>query len=141
MLTRLIYASTATDIVETAWIDNILKAARAFNLENDVTGLLCEGGGKFLQYIEGDRVHINELYCRLLHDRRHKDLVLLDYTPIDARTYANWSMGFVSIHNPKIHGIVTRLTHVNSFKPDELTAQQAIDLVTILKSELTQIAL
>lgn len=141
MLTRLIYASTATEIIETSMIEDILRAARDFNVKNDITGMLCEGSGRFLQYIEGDRAPINELYCRILNDRRHKNVVLLDYSTIEKRAYSNWGMGFVSVHDPKVRNIVSTLSATPVFRPEDLTSLQAIGLVTALKSQLTQIAL
>lgn len=136
MLTRLIYASRATGPVEPDVIQAILESSRRFNLQNDITGMLCEGNGKFIQYIEGEREPINALYNKLTHDVRHTDLVLLDYAQIDARSYQDWSMGFVSVRNADVLRLVEKSTQVRNFAPEELNSWQANSLINTLKSQL-----
>jgi len=55
MLVRLLYASRAVDTSPEA-IESILAQARQHNPENGITGILCYGGGIFLQAIEGGRM-------------------------------------------------------------------------------------
>ena len=59
MLVRLLYVSRAVDADPTAATESILGAARAHNLANGITGILCYGGGIFLQAIEGGRNQVN----------------------------------------------------------------------------------
>jgi len=104
--------------------------------------MLCEGAGKFMQYIEGERGDIDELYSRILSDDRHKDVVLLDYKSIDSREYADWSMGFVSTRDDRIQRLVIQATQSANFEPANLTAEQALTLIKTLKAELhTQLPL
>src|SRR5439155_17847199 len=81
MLVRLLYASRAVDTSQGA-IDEILAQSRSHNPACGVTGILCYGGGVFLQAIEGGRMAINELYGHIQRDARHKDVVLLHYEEI-----------------------------------------------------------
>ena len=39
---------------------------------------------------------INELYSRLLQDKRHHTVAMLEYAEIDERKWAQWSMGFAA---------------------------------------------
>ena len=55
MLVRLLYVSRAVDPNSTQAIDAILASARNHNLSQGITGILCYGGGIFLQAIEGGR--------------------------------------------------------------------------------------
>src|SRR5450830_398431 len=61
MLVRLLYASRVVDNSPAA-IDAILAQSRQHNPGSGITGVLCYGGGIFLQAIEGGRSAVNELY-------------------------------------------------------------------------------
>ena len=84
MLVRLLYASRAVDTTADA-IESILHQSRDHNPISGVTGVLCYGGGIFLQAIEGGRMAISELYGHIQRDKRHKDVVLLHYEEISER--------------------------------------------------------
>lgn len=98
MLVRLLYVSRAADGKVTAELtESIMAAARAYNLANGITGVLCYGGDIFMQAIEGGRDEINELYNIIGRDRRHKDVVLLHYEEIQERRFGGWTMGHVNL--------------------------------------------
>lgn len=96
MLVRLLYASRAVDTSPEA-IDAILSRSRQHNPTCGVTGILCFGGGIFLQAIEGGRMAISELYGHIQRDARHKDVVLLQYEEITERRFGGWTMGQVNL--------------------------------------------
>jgi hypothetical protein len=96
MLVRLLYASRAVDTRPEA-IESILHQSRDHNPSTGVTGVLCYGGGIFLQAIEGGRMAISELYGHIQRDIRHKDVVLLHYEEISERRFAGWTMGEVNM--------------------------------------------
>lgn len=96
MLVRLLYASRAVDTGADA-IDAILTQSRQSNPLCGITGILCYGGGIFLQAIEGGRVTVSELYGHIQRDARHKDVVLLHYEEISERRFGGWTMGQVNM--------------------------------------------
>ncbi|MDO8455977.1 MAG: BLUF domain-containing protein [Burkholderiaceae bacterium] len=96
MLVRLLYASRALDTSPGA-IDAILAQSRQYNPTSGITGILCYGGGIFLQAIEGGRMAISDLYGHIQRDARHKDVVLLQYEEISERRFSGWTMGQVNI--------------------------------------------
>ena len=96
MLVRLLYASRAIDPRNDA-IENILAQSRQYNPSCGITGILCYGGGIFLQAIEGGRTAVSELYGHIQKDPRHKDVVLLHYEVITERRFGGWSMGQVNM--------------------------------------------
>lgn len=96
MLVRLLYASRAVD-TSAAAIDAILQQSRSHNTTSGITGILCYGGGVFLQAIEGGRTAISELYGHIQRDVRHKDVVLLHYEEIAERRFGGWTMGQVNL--------------------------------------------
>ena len=96
MLVRLLYASRAVDCSDAA-IDAILSQSRQSNPTCGITGILCYGGGIFLQAIEGGRMAVSELYGHIQRDKRHKDVVLLHYEEILERRFGAWTMGLVDV--------------------------------------------
>ena len=96
MLVRLLYASRAID-AESAGIEGILAQSRQGNPGLGITGILCYGGGIFLQAIEGGRSAVSDLYGHIQRDPRHKDVVLLHYEEISERRFSGWTMGQVNI--------------------------------------------
>ena len=97
MLVRLLYVSRAVDPEDTKAIQSILDSARDHNLSNGITGILCYGGGIYLQAIEGGRMQVNELYGHIVRDDRHKDVALLHYEEITERRFSGWTMGQVNM--------------------------------------------
>jgi hypothetical protein len=97
MLVRLLYVSRALDPKADEETDSILDSSRQHNIANGITGILCYGGGIYLQAIEGGRKQVNELYGYILRDARHKDVVLLHYQEITERRFGGWTMGKVNL--------------------------------------------
>src|SRR4051812_4660173 len=96
MLVRLLYASRAVDTRPGA-IESILSQSREHNPASGITGVLCYGGGIFLQAIEGGRTQVSELFGQIQRDGRHKDVVLLQFEEIPERRFGGWSMGQVNL--------------------------------------------
>ena len=96
MLVRLLYVSRAVDKDPKA-IEGILDSSRQHNVSHGITGVLCYGGGIFLQAIEGGRGAVNLLYNHIVADPRHKDVVLLHYQEITERRFGGWTMGQVNL--------------------------------------------
>ncbi len=96
MLVRLLYASRAIDCSSDA-IEAILTQSRQHNPECGITGILCYGGGIFLQAIEGGRMAVSELYGHIQKDPRHHEVVLLHYEEIPERRFGGWTMGQVNM--------------------------------------------
>jgi hypothetical protein len=96
MLVRLLYASRAADQSPAA-TDAILVQSRSHNPACGITGILCYGGGIFLQALEGGRTQVSELYGHIQKDVRHKDVILLHYEEISERRFGSWTMGQVNV--------------------------------------------
>lgn len=94
MLVRLLYASRFVGPGQDT-IDSILAQSRQFNPSTGITGILCYGGGIFLQAIEGGRQAVSELYGHIQKDARHQDVLLLHYEEISERRFGGATMGQV----------------------------------------------
>ena len=97
MLVRILYASRAVGPQTSTVTASILAVAQEHNRRNGITGILCQGQGLYLQVIEGERSAINQLYARILWDRRHKDVEMLSFAEIADRRCPDWSMAHVDL--------------------------------------------
>ena len=104
MLVRLLYVSRSVKPETAEETESILNSSREHNISNGITGVLCFGGGIYLQAIEGGRNQVNALYSQIIKDPRHKDVVILDYQEITERRFGGWTMGQVRLDklNPSI---------------------------------------
>ena len=97
MMIRLLYVSRAVDPEAHQSIEAILAQSRSHNMASGITGILCYGGGVYLQAIEGGRNAVNALYNIIVKDSRHKDVVMLHYEEISERRFGGWTMGQVNL--------------------------------------------
>ncbi len=129
MLTRLIYASEASDPLQASGIEDMLRTARAKNRLRDITGLLVFDHRYFLQALEGDRQHLSDLYGSLVRDSRHRRLLLLQCGPVDERQFGDWSMGFVPADAAR-QRLLLQHTASSRFEPHRLSAATAWSLLS-----------
>lgn len=98
MLVRLVYVSRICESQDRKKVvEQIFKESRQHNMDHGITGILCVGGGIFLQAIEGSRTAVNELYTHIVSDERHTDVQLLHFQEIKERRFGGWSMGKVNL--------------------------------------------
>lgn len=97
MLIRVIYVSTAVGPQTGTMTNAILQKAQAWNQANNITGMLCQGQGVFLQALEGDRKTVTDLYSRIYADQRHTNVEMIHCESIATRRYAHWSMAHVDL--------------------------------------------
>jgi hypothetical protein len=127
MLVRLLYASRAIDPSADA-IEAILAQSRQYNPTSGITGILCYGGGIFLQAIEGGRMPVSELYGHIQRDVRHKDVVLLHYEEISERRFGGWTMGQVNMSKIN-HSILLKYAEKPELNPYAVSGQVSLALL------------
>ena len=72
----------------------LLKGARKHNQDNNITGLLCFDGVRFLQILEGDETTVQNLYASIQVDPRHKGVELIHSGKTMERSFTSWSMAY-----------------------------------------------
>ena len=95
MLVRLVYVSQPVGPVTTTMTTLILEKSTAHNKKENITGVLCQGSGLWLQVLEGERSQVNLLYARIMSDRNHHNVELLSMEEITQRSFGQWSMALV----------------------------------------------
>jgi len=64
MLIRLLYVSQPVGPVTTTMTTLILEKSKSHNKKENITGILCQGSGLWMQVLEGERSQVNALYSR-----------------------------------------------------------------------------
>ena len=95
-LHELVYVSFALRPMPADELVSMLDEFRRFNDEHGITGLLVYHRQEFMQLLEGELQDVQGLYGRICHDPRHQQVHTLWEGPLAARSFDNWSMGFVA---------------------------------------------
>ena len=128
MLVRLIYVSRPVGPITTTVTASILEKSNTNNKNANITGILCQGSGLWLQALEGERSQVNKLYSRIMADRQHQDIELLSMKEITHRQFSQWSMALV--HLDKDDPMV-QMAHPE-FDPYSASADDAMSLLDAL---------
>lgn len=127
MLVRLIYASKINNSGANI-LDDIVTQARGRNPANGITGVLCHGGGIFLQALEGSRHAVNALYGNIVRDQRHTDVTLLHYEEVDQRRFGGWTMGQVDLGKAHLN-ILLRYSEKAELDPYTVSGRVSLALL------------
>ena len=125
MLVRLLYVSQPVGPITSTVTSSILEVSIPNNKEENVTGVLCQGSGLYMQVLEGERTKVNNLFSKIKVDRRHKNVELLLLEDISQRLYGQWSMALV--HLSKDDPMV-QMKHPE-FDPYSATGKDAMSLI------------
>ncbi|EAW29504.1 BLUF [Alteromonadales bacterium TW-7] len=135
-LVRLIYASKISDGFGPKDIENILQSARTYNVKTHVTGMLCFSNEYFLQCLEGSRTAVNNTYQQILNDKRHHNVIMLNYTQIPEREFEKWSMGYVP-QSRVTESLNLKFSGSVDFNPFKMSGESAHLLMLALKGCIT----
>ena len=125
MLVSLLYVSQPTGPVTTSVTSTILKSSTLKNKNADISGVLCQGTGLYMQVLEGERSKVNHLFCRIIADSRHHNLELLCMEEIKQRKFDQWSMALVHLN---AQDPMVKMNHPE-FNPYASTAKDAMNIL------------
>jgi hypothetical protein len=123
-LVRLIYVSRLAKDCGAEELGKIMEVSRRNNKGLGVTGALCYSNRGFLQILEGPASTVNELYRRIIQDRRHVDVTLLEYAPIHQRDFEHWSMAYIRTDEID-RALLQKFATSQVFDPFEMSSAQA----------------
>ncbi len=113
-LSRLFYASTATEQCTPDEVNKIVIVGRQNNAALNVTGTLCFENNYFLGCLEGSRENINYVFNKIVLDKRHNEIHLLELREISHRYFEQYLTTF----NPKdIVEYVANQNGIHEFNP------------------------
>lgn len=102
---RLIYVSTARELMNKDTLVGILAKAREKNARLGITGMLLYKDGNFLQLLEGEESVVRELYDKIVLDAAHFDSLILMDDSVSDRMFADWRMGFRNLSDPELQSL------------------------------------
>lgn len=94
---NLIYASSASEMLNEDELLALLEKAREKNTRLGITGMLLYRGGNFLQVLEGEANIVRDLYNVIKKDPRHKGVISIAERQVEERNFTEWSMAFVNL--------------------------------------------
>lgn len=95
-LYELVYVSESTREFTPEELADLLRHARTANAQRGVSGMLVHHRGRFIQLLEGERDEVERLYRHIERDPRHRDSRIVWQSAVDARSFAQWSMGWLA---------------------------------------------
>ncbi|AMJ60316.1 BLUF domain-containing protein [Bosea sp. PAMC 26642] len=134
-LIRLVYVSESrlVEANRSEEVGRIIASAQRKNLANGVTGFLMVTPGAFAQVIEGEPHQVAETYGRIVADKRHMNLHLLDEKSVPSRDFPGWSMGLAE--RDETTAFIFGLYGVT---PDADLPTQPVDALLDLAGELSR---
>jgi hypothetical protein len=103
----------------------ILEKSKSHNKKENITGILCQGSGLWMQVLEGERSTVNALYSRIMADRNHRNVELLSMEEITTRRFGEWSMALVYLSKDDP---LVKMSHPE-FDPYSASAKDAISIL------------
>ena len=89
---QIVYVSSAAEPIDDVAIDELVATSEERNHCRNITGLLLHKNGRFMQFLEGPRDNVIELYDAICRDTRHEGITVLRHRYIPHRQFPNWSM-------------------------------------------------
>ena len=123
-LVRLTYVSRLARDCGAEELGKIMTVSRRNNKGLGITGALCYSPRGFLQILEGPAGVVNELYRRIVQDKRHVDVTLLEYAPVHQRDFGHWSMAYIRTDEID-RALLMKFTTRQAFDPFEMSPAQA----------------
>ena len=97
-LKQVIYVSERTDMSKDS-LTNIFDTSHKNNPEKGVTGCLLIGSNSYLQFLEGPKLQVEELYSKIKLDSRHRNVKKLHDQSVEEKLFSSWSMKFAPFNN------------------------------------------
>jgi len=104
---------------------SILEKSSVYNKVQNITGVLCQGSGLWMQALEGERHQVNVLYSRIMASRHHHNIELLSMEEITHRQFGQWSMALVHLYKDSP---MVRIAHPE-FDPYTATSKEAVSML------------
>jgi len=125
---QLVYTSIIDTSVDFEEIHRLLTKAVENNKKKSITGMMVYSNDYFLQCIEGEAKDIDELFKKIVKDKRHYDIKLLGKKDIEKRYFDEWNLGFIN-NSKYIKKLIETKTGVKEFEPYKFDYENARDIL------------
>ena len=100
-IVQLIYCSHATNSADKPQFErdvrDILDRSHGYNSPREITGALATDGKMFAHVVEGPSVAVENLYARIMRDKRHARVLTLQHTVVHVRLFGFWPVTFLRV--------------------------------------------
>jgi hypothetical protein len=132
-IVRLLYASHC-QLAPGQSVFDFSDASERNNKRDAITGALAFNQHYFLQVLEGGSDAVNATFQRICRDKRHEQIVLIDYSTVGNRQFEHWSMRFLNATEAS-REMLLRFGGSGEFRPQEMDQSAAIGLLTALTEQ------
>ncbi len=115
---------------------NLMRKARKNNKKEGVSGILCFSNGYFLEYAEGSEQSLTNLKNRILCNKQHHELKLIDFSAIEKRQFIDRQFSFIFFE--KYDCLVEQSSEFQEFFPFNpylWTLEQQMRLVSLIQNQ------
>lgn len=109
------------------WLDSLVARAISKNRERNISGVLSYKNGRIIQLIEGEPAQLQNLYTKILSDKRHTDVFILLDIKDSQRFFSKW--GMVLEADIESSSLFRDFLHVNFDHLVEMTEQQSNEIM------------
>jgi len=93
----LTYVSSAHGLYDQEIYRDVAVRSQPFNADHAITGILLVYNETIIQFLEGPKSEVWDLYRRIEQDSRHRNPILISTNDLDEREFPDWSMGYQEI--------------------------------------------
>jgi hypothetical protein len=97
MLWRLVYTSRRQPDDDASVIASIQQSAALNNARDGLAGALVVSPSRFAQVLEGPRDALERTFERIIRDRRHEDVLVMSFAPIDAMVFSDFQLKILTM--------------------------------------------
>lgn len=129
---RIVYTSVRNPRFDIKDFARLCGQSAHKNRRLGLTGLLLSNEAEFLQFLEGERECVIQVYKSIQLDFRHSDIRLLLSETAGARLFEGWGMMGLTMPSQLTedkHSTIYRLIDPRFYKPWKTLGQGAVDLI------------
>lgn len=126
-MTRLVYVSRAEETLSFKDAQTILDRSWHNNRTQGITGVLIYDGTFFIQCLEGEKEAVEKCYERIRRDTRHRELRLVDISPVDERRFKDWNMSYIG--HDVYSTIIPKYMYNDVFDPYRMETDTLLNLL------------
>ena len=120
MLLSVLYISYMKKEYDKEELDELMSKFYLNNLKYDISGLMLYSERNIIQYIEGEKDKIENLYNNIENDTIHKNVFLLHKKEIQQRLFTEWKANVNYIEYNKFRDFIDCIASINDEKISNL---------------------
>lgn len=129
ILTRMTYIGKNSEKNTGIHLARTFEISRRNNEKSDITSALLINDSYFIKSVEGTRPAINELLSRVLIERPHLLLQVVDFTEIEVRRWNAFLIKYMTSGSQDKEYIINILSEDDEFNPYLMEKDQIVSLM------------